>query len=53
MSNTNSGPKAQITSQAVARVYSATARQHGGQVPKGSFAARLASAATRSTGAKK
>ncbi len=39
-----------MTSQAAARVQSATAKASGGQVAKGSFAARAQSAAARSGG---
>ncbi len=39
-----------MTKEATSRIQSATARQNGGTVPKGSFAARAQSTADRKTG---
>ena len=41
-----------MTQRAASRITSATAKANGGCVPKGSFAARVESAATRSTSRK-
>ena len=41
--------KTPITPKSAARIQSATAKQNGGSVPKGSFASRAQSAAARNT----
>lgn len=47
---TASAPAVPMTAEAAARIQSATARAHGGQVKAGSFAARAQSAAARHGG---
>lgn len=42
-----SGGKTPMTTQAVARIYSATAKSGNGTIPKGGFEARAASAAAK------
>lgn len=46
-------PRTPITTQAAARIQSATAKVSGGKVPAGGFAARAQRAAARNTGGKK
>jgi hypothetical protein len=45
-----SNNKTPMTPQAAARIQSATAKQNGGSVPKGSFAAKATSAAAKNSG---
>lgn len=50
MSQQNSSGQTPMTAQAAARVQGAEARGNGGQVSKGSFAARAQSAAAHNAG---
>jgi hypothetical protein len=48
-----SNNKTPMTSDAAARIQSATAKQNGGSVPKGSVASRASSAAAKNSGSGK
>lgn len=48
-SKTNAKPSTPMTSKAAQRIQSATAKAHGGTVPKGSFAARATSSASKNS----
>jgi hypothetical protein len=48
-SKSNAKPSTPMTAQAAQRIQSATAKAMGGSVPKGSFAARATSTATKNS----
>ena len=48
--NHSSQSRTPMTPEAAARIQSATAKSHGGQVAKGSFAAKAQSAAAHNSG---